>query len=79
MYGHQYGLRAIGDGEEVLREDEDVNVLVLAKGGERFVVFYRDDQREDALRAFGRWAANPELSFSWCDAAVLSQKVRGSV
>ncbi len=26
----------------------------------------------------GRYASNPELSFSWYDAAVLSQKIRQS-
>lgn len=26
---------------------------------------------------FGRFAANPELSFGWMDAAVLAQKIRG--
>jgi hypothetical protein len=28
------------------------------------------------LRTFGRYASDPELSFSWYDAAVLSQKLR---
>ena len=31
-----------------------------------------------ALRVLGRYASNPELSFSWYDAAVLSQKIRQS-
>ncbi len=30
----------------------------------------------EALRMLGRHASNPELSFSWYDAAVLSQKIR---
>jgi hypothetical protein len=28
------------------------------------------------LRVLGRYASNPDLSFSWYDAAVLSQKIR---
>jgi hypothetical protein len=28
------------------------------------------------LRTLGRFASNPELSFTWYDAAVLSQKIR---
>jgi hypothetical protein len=31
------------------------------------------------LRVLGRFASNPELSFTWYDAAVLSQKVRHNV
>ena len=30
----------------------------------------------ETLRVLGRYASNPDLSFSWYDAAVLSQKIR---
>jgi hypothetical protein len=55
---------------------EDINVLALVKGRERYIFLYEDSQRAEALRALGRFASNPELSFTWYDAAVLSQKVR---
>ena len=59
-----------------LNSDEDIRVLALAKGCERFVfTFYAKDNGE-VLRILGSMAANEELSFSWYDAAVLSQKVR---
>lgn len=54
----------------------DINVIALVKGGERYVFLFDDDSRTEALRTLGRHAANPELSFSWYDAAVLAQKVR---
>jgi len=54
----------------------DINVIALVKGGERYVFLYDDDSRAEALRTLGRYAANPDLSFSWHDAAVLGQKVR---
>jgi len=54
----------------------DINVIALVKGEERYVFLYDDDSREQALHAIGRHAANPELSFSWYDAAVLAQKIR---
>lgn len=54
----------------------DINVVALVKGGERYVFLYDDESREETLRAMARQAANPELSFSWYDAAVLAQKVR---
>ena len=41
---------------------QDINVLALVKGAERYV--------------FLRFASNPDLSFTWYDAAVLSQKIR---
>ena len=57
---------------------DDINVLALIKGKERYIFLYEDSQRAEALRALGRNASNPELSFSWYDAAVLSQKIRQS-
>jgi hypothetical protein len=58
--------------------NEDINVLALVKGRERYIFLYEDSQRADALRMLGRFASNPELSFTWYDAAVLSQKVRNN-
>ncbi len=55
---------------------QDINVLALVKGEERYVFLYDDSSRAETLRVLGRYASNPELSFSWYDAAVLSQKIR---
>ncbi|HEX4149474.1 MAG TPA: hypothetical protein VHY20_10820 [Pirellulales bacterium] len=55
---------------------QDINVLALVKGAERYVFLYDDASRAETLRVLGRFAANPELSFTWYDAAVLSQKIR---
>src|SRR5947207_6142028 len=56
--------------------NDDINVLALIKGKERYIFLYDDSQRAEALRMLGRHASNPELSFSWYDAAVLRQKIR---
>ena len=55
---------------------KDINVLALVKGSERYIFLYDDTKRAETLRTFGRYASNPELSFTWYDAAVLSQKLR---
>jgi hypothetical protein len=55
---------------------QDINVLALVKGNERYVFLYDDASRAETLRTLGRYASNPELSFTWYDAAVLSQKIR---
>lgn len=57
----------------------DINVLALVKGKERYVLLFDDDHRADALRVLGRYASNQDLSFTWYDAAVLSQKIRQTV
>ncbi|MBQ6829416.1 MAG: hypothetical protein IJO46_15505 [Thermoguttaceae bacterium] len=56
--------------------NQEVNVLALVKGKERYVFLYSDSNQSEMLRTFGRYASDPELSFSWYDAAVLSQKLR---
>lgn len=55
---------------------QDINVLALVKGAERYVFLYNDANRAETLRTLGRFASNPELSFTWYDAAVLSQRIR---
>lgn len=54
----------------------EINVLALVKGNERYVFLFDDANRTETLRQIGRFAANPELSFTWYDAAIMSQKIR---
>lgn len=56
--------------------NQDINVVALIKGNERYIFLFTDEQRGEALRTLGRFASNKELSFTWYDAAVLSQKIR---
>ncbi|MGL4514058.1 MAG: hypothetical protein ACRCT8_13285 [Lacipirellulaceae bacterium] len=56
--------------------NDDINVLALVKGRERYLFLYDDSQQAEVLRALGRHASNPELSFTWYDAAILSKRVR---
>ena len=56
--------------------DRSLNVLALVKDGERFIFLYDDQSSPQVLQTLGRFAADPELCFTWYDAAVLSQKVR---
>lgn len=53
-----------------------VYCVVTVKGPERYFFVYNDAHIIDVLRTMGRYAANPELSYTWYDAAVASQHVR---
>lgn len=59
-----------------MRKPDDIDVLDFLKGDERYVFAYDDASRVEVLRCFGRFASNPELSFTWWDAAVLAKTVR---
>jgi hypothetical protein len=56
--------------------NREINVLALIKGQERYVFVYDDDSRDALLDAFRDTAADPQLSFNWFDAAVMSEKAR---
>jgi hypothetical protein len=53
-----------------------LNVLHLFADEQKYIYIFDDANRAATLRQIARDAANPELSLSWCDAAVLSKKVR---
>ena len=59
--------------------DREINVLALVKGEERFIFIFDDENRDETLRQLARFASNPELDFSWYDAAMLSRKIRDAV
>lgn len=59
--------------------DREFNVLALVKGNERFIFLFDDANRDETLRQLARFAADPELDFSWHDAAMLSRKIRDAV
>jgi hypothetical protein len=53
-----------------------VNVLALVRDGQRYIFLYDDQSVESVLATLAEYASDPELDFSWYDAAVLSQRVR---
>jgi hypothetical protein len=58
-----------------------MNVLALVTDdGERYIFLYDDeDESSDALmQTLGRFAADKDLSLTWTDAAILSQRARQS-
>ena len=56
--------------------ERGINVVALVKDSERYIFLYDGESTSTMLQTLGRFAGDPELSFSWYDAAVLSQKIR---
>jgi hypothetical protein len=54
----------------------EFNVLALIKGEERYVFIYDDDSRAELIDALRDQAADPGLTLTWFDAAVLTEKAR---
>lgn len=52
------------------------NLITLMHGDELYAWTYDDESTAELLRDIGRKASNPELNFTWYDAAKLSQVIR---
>lgn len=55
---------------------QELNVLALIKGIERFIFVYDDDSKETLIDDIRDKAADPSVSLNWFDAAVLTERVR---
>jgi hypothetical protein len=53
-----------------------LNVLALVRDEHRFVFLYDDRSIETVLTTLSEYANDPELEFTWYDAAMLAQRVR---
>lgn len=53
-----------------------VNVLALVRDGQRYIFLYDDSSVQQLLSKLAEFAGDPELDFTWYDAATLSQRVR---
>jgi hypothetical protein len=54
----------------------DIRAVCMFLGDERYTLLFTVATRTEALRQLGRWASNPDLSFTWFDAATMSQAIR---
>lgn len=59
--------------------NQELNVLALIKGEERFIFVYDDESKETLIDEIRNKAADPAVSLNWFDAAVLTERVRNPV
>ncbi len=55
---------------------QELNVLALIKGDERFIFVYDDDSTDTLIEDIRNQAADPAVALNWFDAAVLTERVR---
>jgi len=55
---------------------QELNVLALIKGEERFIFVYDDDSTDVLIDDIRDKAADPAVALNWFDAAVLTERVR---
>ena len=54
----------------------EVNVLALFKGSEKFIFVYDDESRDHLIDELRHAAADPRVPINWFDAAVLTERAR---
>lgn len=54
---------------------QEVNVLTLLKGSERFVYIFDEESCDQLVNVLRDHAANPQLTINWFDVAVLIEKI----
>jgi hypothetical protein len=64
------------DRAEDCRVTQELNVLALIKGAERFIFVYDDDSKDAVIDEIRHKAADPAVALNWFDAAVLTERVR---
>jgi hypothetical protein len=57
---------------------QELNVLALIKGDERFIFVYDDDSTDVLIDDIRDKAADPAVALNWFDAAVLTERVRNA-
>jgi len=55
---------------------QELNVLALIKGEERFIFVYDDDSKDALIDDIRDKAADPAVALNWFDAAVLTERVK---
>lgn len=53
-------------------EHETLRLAAIVKGSERYVFLFQAKRAQEALAIAGRWARDPQLSFSYRDLAKLA-------
>ena len=56
-----------------------VNVLAMVRDEHRFVFLYDDQSVETVLATLSQYAMDPDLEFTWHDAAMMAQRVRALI
>lgn len=57
---------------------QELNVLALVKGDERFIFVYDDDSKAELIDDIRDKAADPAVALNWFDASVLTERVRNA-
>ena len=60
----------------MIATDQYRHVICLIKGEEKYIFLYDAEHQPETIRRLGMFASNPDLSFTWYDAAVLNQRIR---
>lgn len=50
-------------------------IACLIRDDERYIIYFRPEQLQEAMHHVGRWADCPDLAFDWADARKISKSM----
>lgn len=59
--------------------EKDVGVTGVERRGEVYFFLWTDGNHPDVLNTLGKFADDPELSFTWTEATILSLRINGKI
>jgi len=62
----------------MVNRTEKKKSVSLIKSSGNFIFVYNNANIDETLRQVAKWASDPELDFTWYDAALVSKKIRES-
>lgn len=65
--------------ERIEHRDNPYEVYYRTKDGHFWVFRFVGMTRKDAIRQVARFAADPDIDFSWHDAAIVANQIRSAV
>jgi hypothetical protein len=55
---------------------DDIYKTYARVGNDRYIILWTPATSGEAMRTLGRWASNPDLSFTWLDATKCSENIK---
>jgi hypothetical protein len=61
---------------QIVEPNVTMLLAMRTRTGEKYIFIFDSANRDQLLARLGTFAANPELSFNWYDAALAAKRVR---
>lgn len=76
MTSNRYATPEPAPSQVAIENDDDRRYAAIVKGDQHYLFVFHRQRVSEVLRILGRFAADPDLNFTWADAANVSLQIR---